>query len=96
MFHLHTLSNDRYVKLSSPNLNYLIITGAALLYTTVLLHVFSVEDQNHSLMQTILCNVCILIIIILLLIVCLHTIFVLHHYRYDSGHFHLVTPYALV
>ena len=45
------------VKLSSPNLNILIIAGAILLYVSVFLYVFSVEDKEEALTQTILCNV---------------------------------------
>ncbi len=44
----------RVVKLSSPNLNYLIIVGAALLYACVYLYVTPVSDQSST---TILCNV---------------------------------------
>ena len=47
----------RVVKLSSPNLNILIITGAVLLYVSVFLYVFSVDDMEEALTQTILCNV---------------------------------------
>ena len=47
----------RVVKLSSPNLNILIIAGAILLYVSVFLYVFSVEDKEEALTQTILCNV---------------------------------------
>ena len=47
----------RVVKLSSPNLNILIIAGAILLYVSVFLYVFSVDDKEKALTQTILCNV---------------------------------------
>ena len=48
---------NRVVKLSSPNLNILIIAGAILLYVSVFLYVFSVDDMEEALTQTILCNV---------------------------------------
>ena len=47
----------RVVKLSSPNLNILIIAGAVLLYVSVFLYVFSVDHMEEALTQTILCNV---------------------------------------
>ena len=47
----------RVVKLSSPNLNILIIAGAVLLYVSVFLYVFSVDHMEEVLTQTILCNV---------------------------------------
>ena len=47
----------RVVKLSSPNLNILVIAGAILLYVSVFLYVFSVDDKEEALTQTILCNV---------------------------------------
>ena len=47
----------RYVKLSSPNLNYIIIIGAAILYATVVLYVYSVNDKSQRQIQTIICNV---------------------------------------
>ena len=53
----HALLSCRYVKLSSPNLNHLIIVGAAILYTTVVLYVFSVNDEDQGQLQTVLCNV---------------------------------------
>ena len=45
----------RVVKLSSPNLNYIIIAGVALLYTSVFMYTYTAEE---ALFQTILCNVC--------------------------------------
>ena len=47
----------RVVKLSSPNLNYLIIAGAALLYVSVFLYVFSAQNKHQAVQQTLLCNV---------------------------------------
>ena len=49
---------NRVVRLSSPNLNYLIIVGAALLYGTVFLYVFSAQNMHQAIVQSILCNVC--------------------------------------
>ena len=46
----------RIVKLSSPNLNYLIISGAALLYISVYMYTFTI-DQDQANFQTIICNV---------------------------------------
>ena len=45
----------RVVKLSSPNLNYIIIAGVALLYVSVFLYTISSQE---TLPQTLLCNVC--------------------------------------
>jgi len=56
MLLVHT--NYRVVKLSSPNLNYLIIAGAALLYISVFLYVFSAQNRHQAVLQTLLCNVC--------------------------------------
>ena len=47
----------RVVKLSSPNLNYLIIAGAALLYIAVILHAVSAQNEQQITLQTALCNV---------------------------------------
>ena len=44
----------RVVKLSSPNLNYVIIVGVVLLYTSVFLYTYSTEVAT---LQTLLCNV---------------------------------------
>jgi len=48
----------KVVKLSSPNLNYLIVAGAALLYVSVFLYVFSAQNKHQAVLQTLLCNVC--------------------------------------
>ena len=50
------------MKLSSPNLNYLIIAGAALLYMSVFLYIFSATNKDDSLTQTLLCNVSLMVI----------------------------------
>ena len=47
----------RVVKLSSPNLNYLIIAGAALLYISVIMYTTSAQDLHQHVLQTVLCNV---------------------------------------
>jgi hypothetical protein len=47
----------RVVKLSSPNLNYIIIAGVALLYTSVFMYTYTVEEAT---VQTLLCNVSII------------------------------------
>ena len=44
------------MKLSSPNLNYLIIIGAGCLYVSVYMYVF-VADRENIFGQTFLCNV---------------------------------------
>ena len=44
----------RIVRLTSPNLNYLIIIGTILLYTTVIFFVFPTTDATY---QTIFCHV---------------------------------------
>ena len=44
----------RIVRLTSPNLNYLIILGTILLYTTVIFFVFPTTDATY---QTIFCHV---------------------------------------
>ena len=51
------------MKLSSPNLNYLIIAGAALLYMSVFLYIFSATNKDDSLTQTLLCNVSLMMIV---------------------------------
>ena len=53
--HLLMVCLSRVVKLSSPNLNYIIIVGVALLYISVYMYTLSEPD---ALQQTILCNVC--------------------------------------
>ena len=47
----------RVVKLSSPNLNYLIIVGSVLLYTCVYLYVYSVNSFDRQDLETFICNV---------------------------------------
>ena len=42
------------VKLSSPNLNYIIIAGVALLYTSVFMYTYTAEEATA---QTLICNV---------------------------------------
>ena len=42
------------VKLSSPNLNYIVITGVTLLYTSVYMYTITAQE---ALLQTLLCNV---------------------------------------
>ena len=44
----------RVVKLSSPNLNYIIIAGVALLYTSVFMYTYTAEE---AMAQTLICNV---------------------------------------
>ena len=44
----------RVIKLSSPNLNYLIIAGAAILYACVFLFATSINSENNA---TSICNV---------------------------------------
>ena len=44
------------VKLSSPNLNYLIIAGAGLLYASVFLYLVTAQKHQTNI-QTFLCNV---------------------------------------
>ena len=46
----------RVVKLSSRNLNYLIVAGAALLYGSVFLYIFS-ERDHQDVAHDVLCNV---------------------------------------
>lgn len=46
----------RVVKLSSPNLNYLIVAGAALAYASVFLYIFSEREHQH-IAHEVLCNV---------------------------------------
>ena len=46
----------RIVKLSSPNLNYLIIIGAGFLYMSVYMFLFT-AGREPTFAQTILCNV---------------------------------------
>ena len=38
----------RIVKLSSRNLNYLIVAGAAILYTSVFFYIFSERESLHD------------------------------------------------
>ena len=45
----------RVVKLSSPNLNYIVIAGVTLLYTSVYMYTITAQE---ALPQTLLCNVC--------------------------------------
>lgn len=47
----------RGVKLSSPNLNYLIIIGAALLFISVYLYNYTVDSLDKTVIQTLICNV---------------------------------------
>ena len=47
----------RVVKLSSPNLNYLIIIGAALLFLCVYLYNYTVDSLDKAALQTVVCNV---------------------------------------
>ena len=54
---MDTCSLFRVMKLSSRNLNYLTIAGAALLYASVFQYIFSAQNIQHSIIQTILCNV---------------------------------------
>lgn len=51
---LYTDCFFRVVKLSSPNLNYIIIAGVALLYISVYMYTFTAEVAP---LQTLLCNV---------------------------------------
>ena len=48
------------VKLGSPNLNFLIIAGAVLLYMAMFFFSISVQSLSKQLEETILCNVSIL------------------------------------
>ena len=54
--HNYVFITCRIVKLSSPNLNYLIIIGAGCLYVSVYMYVF-VADRENIFDQTVLCNV---------------------------------------
>ena len=47
----------RVVKLASPNINYLLIAGAALMYTCVFLYTFMFTEIDEVSKQTVLCNV---------------------------------------
>ena len=47
----------RAVKLSSPNLNYLIVIGAALLFLCVYLYNYTVDSLDQTALQTVVCNV---------------------------------------
>ena len=47
----------RVVKLGSPNLNLLIIAGAALLYVAMFFYGISADDLSQKFEGTILCNV---------------------------------------
>ena len=46
----------RIVKLSSPNLNYLIIFGAGILYASVYMYIYTAHEDQTAI-QTALCNV---------------------------------------
>ena len=48
----------RIVKLSSPNLNYILILGSVILYTDMFLIVFYYTGFDKLAKQTALCNVC--------------------------------------
>lgn len=45
------------MKLSSPNLNYLIVIGAALLFLCVYLYNYTVDSLDEAVLQTVVCNV---------------------------------------
>ena len=45
------------VKLGSPNLNFLIIAGASLLYLAMFFYSMSVHKLSQQLVETMLCNV---------------------------------------
>ena len=62
--------NCRIVKLSSPNLNYLIVVGAALLYTCVYLYTYTADSLDKTVTQSVICNV--------------RTAMLLHVYMYKS------------
>ena len=49
--------SERVVRLSSPNLNFLIILGAALMYAAVLFFVYESTSLDGASAQTVLCNV---------------------------------------
>ena len=49
--------SSRVVKLASPNLNYLLIGGAALMYACVFMYTFMFTEVGEIWKQTILCNV---------------------------------------
>ena len=49
--------SSRVVKLASPNINYLLIAGAALMYACVFMYTFMFTNVNEAWKQTILCNV---------------------------------------
>ena len=57
ILHNIILLQYRVVKLSSPNLNYVIIAGAALLYSSMYFYSTSVSKFSQKLEKTILCNV---------------------------------------
>ena len=49
------LSPHRLIRLSSPNLNYIIGAGAIVLYADVILHVIPTTSPDVT---TVICNVC--------------------------------------
>ena len=51
------LGFKRVVRLGSPKLNFLIILGAALMYTAVLFFVYESTSLDGDSVQTALCNV---------------------------------------
>lgn len=55
-------SLHRIVKLSSPNLNYILILGSVILYTDMFLIVFYYTGFDKLAKQTALCNVCIFLL----------------------------------
>ena len=55
---LHLFSVYRVVKLSSPNLNYFIITGAALLYVSIYLYIIPINTKCTA---NIICNVSLIV-----------------------------------
>ena len=52
-----TLFSNSVIKLGSPNLNFLIILGATLLYLSIFFYATSAENFSQQLEETILCNV---------------------------------------
>lgn len=45
------------MKLSSPNLNYLIVLGTVLLFMSVYLYNYTAGGIDNAVLQTVVCNV---------------------------------------
>ena len=53
----HAFFFIRIVKLASPNLNYILLTGSVLLYSSALVYEYSVDSFNEAAKFTVICNV---------------------------------------